>query len=348
MALRVLRPGLLTTVQDLGRPGLQHLGVGAGGAMDQASHRLANALVGNPGDAATLEMALVGPDLRFESEALVALHGAPFAARLDGLPMPWARPVLVAAGARLHVGNATGGCYGYLAVAGGIDVPVVLRGRGTCLPGAFGGLAGAPLAAGAVVPLAADVADCSSARFARLTASRAAVDVGAGGRSVRWFVPAFTLPVEGLPAVRTLPGRHAPLLGDAARAAFTGTTWHVTPESNRMGLRLAGPALPVPPAAEVVTEAAWRGTVQVPPGGQPIVLLADHQATGGYPKIAEVIAADTALLAQLPPGAGVRFVTADLAAADAALEERERQVGRLVRRLAWEFGHEERPCRAST
>lgn len=348
MALRVLRPGLLTTVQDLGRPGLQHLGVGAGGAMDPHSHRLANALVGNPGDAATLEMALVGPDLRFESDALVALHGAPFPARLDGAPMPWARPVLVAAGARLQVGQAAGGCYGYLAVAGGIDVPVVLQGRGTCLPGGFGGLGGAPLAAGSVVPLAADVADRSRARFGRLTASRAAVDVGAGGRSVRWFVPAFTLPGEGLPVIRTLPGLHAPLLGDAVRAAFTGTTWHVTPESNRMGLRLAGPALPVRPATEVVTGATWRGTVQVPPGGQPIVLLADHQATGGYPKIAEVIAADTALLAQLPPGAALRFVTVDLAAADAALEEREGQVGRLVRRLAWEFGHEEQPCRPST
>jgi antagonist of KipI len=254
----------------------------------------------------------------------------------------------VAAGARLQVGNAAGGCYGYLAVAGGIDVPVVLQGRGTCLPGGFGGIAGAPLAAGSVVPLAADVAHCSRARFAGLTASRAAVDVGAGGRSVRWFVPAFTLPGEALPVIRTLPGLHAPLLGDAVRAAFLGTTWHVTPESNRMGLRLAGPVLPVPPATEVVTEATWRGTVQVPPGGQPIVLLADHQATGGYPKIAEVIAADTARLAQLPPGAGLRFVTVDLAVADAALEEREGQVGRLVRRLAWEFGHEERPCRAST
>lgn len=348
MALHVLRPGVLTTVQDLGREGLQHLGIGPGGAMDQASHCLANALVGNPGYAATLEMALVGPELRFGSDALVALHGAPFSARLDGVPMPWARPVLVPAGARLQVGNATGGCYGYLAVAGGIDVPLVLKGRGTCLPGGFGGIAGAPLAAGTVVPLAADLADCSRARFARLTASRAAVDVGAGSRSVRWFVPSFTVPGDGLPVIRTLPGLHAPLLGDAVRAAFFSTTWRVTPESNRMGLRLAGPALPVRPATEVVTEATWRGTVQVPPGGQPIALLADHQATGGYPKIAEVIAADTGLLAQLPPGAGLRFVTVDLASADAALEERVGQVDRLVRRLAWEFGHEEPPCTAST
>jgi antagonist of KipI len=114
-----------------------------------------------------------------------------------------------------------------------------------------------------------------------------------------------------------------------------------------MGLRLAGPALALRSATEVVTQATWRGTVQVPPGGQPIVLLADHQATGGYPRIAEVIAADTALLAQLPPGTGFRFLPVDLAAADAAQDGLERQVGQLVRRLAWEFG-DDRPCRAST
>jgi antagonist of KipI len=261
MALQVLRPGLLTTVQDLGRPGLQHLGVGPGGAMDQASHRLANALVGNPPDAATLEMALAGPDLQFGCEALVALHGAPFPARLDGVPMPWARPVLVRAGARLQLGGAAGGCYAYLAVAGGIDVPLVLGGRGTHLPGGFGGVAGAPLAAGSVVPLAAEVTDHSRARFARLTAAGKALDVGRGSRSVRWFVPAFTLPGDGLPVIRTLPGLHAPLFGDAARAAFTGTTWRVTAESNRMGLRLAGPALALRSATEVVTQATWRGTV---------------------------------------------------------------------------------------
>jgi antagonist of KipI len=339
MALRLLRPGLLTTVQDLGRPGWQHLGVAPGGAMDPASHRLANALVGNEAGAATLELALVGPDLLFESGALVALHGAPFAARVDGVPMPWARPVLVRPGARLQLGAAAGGCYGYLAVAGGIDVPRVLGGRGTCLAGGFGGLGGTPLVAGAVVPLTPDAGELSRARFARLAAERAPLDVGPAARTVRWFVPSFTLPEPGPSSIRVLAGLHAPLFSQVARDALCNATWQVTAGSDRMGMRLAGPVLPLQAAAEVVTQAATRGTVQVPAGGQPIVLLADHQATGGYPKLAEVIAADTARIAQLPPGASLRFVTVDLAAADLAREDLERRVAQLVRRLAWEFGH---------
>lgn len=341
MTLRILRPGVLTTVQDLGRPGLQHLGVGPGGAMDPVAQRVANALVGNAPDAATLEMALVGPEIVVDRDALVALHGARFAARIDGVPMPLSRPVLVRTGAILQVGQATAGCYGYLAVAGGVDVPLVLGSRGTCLPGGFGGADGTPLAAGARLPLVADVAALSRARFSRLTTTVPPVIAGPGALSVGWFVHAETLPGPGMPEVRVLPGIHAVLFTAEARAPLATATWRVAADSNRMGLRLQGPALALRSPTEIVTGATCRGTVQVPPGGAPIVLLADHQTTGGYPKIAEVIAADQGLLAQLPPGAKLRFVPVELAAADAAREAATVRVERLLQRLAWEFGRED-------
>ena len=142
MSLRVLRPGALATVQDLGRRGLQHLGIGPGGAMDPFSHRIANALVGNHAGAATIEVALSGPDVTIGCDALVALHGARFAAEADGVPFPQSRPVLVRSGARLRIGRAESGCFGYLAVAGGIDVARVLGSRSTYLAGGFGGWRG--------------------------------------------------------------------------------------------------------------------------------------------------------------------------------------------------------------
>jgi antagonist of KipI len=339
MSVRVLRPGALATVQDLGRRGLQHLGIVAGGAMDPASHRIANALVGNQADAATLEVALSGPELAFDGDALVALYGARFAADVDGTSLPQARPVLVRAGARVRITRAEAGCFAYLAVAGGIDVPEVLGSRSTYLSGGFGGWRGRLIERGAVLPLGADAAGLAAARFARATRRRRPV---AAGRceTVAWFAPAATLPEHDAPVVRTVEGLHAGLFGDTARAAFYAEPWRVAPDSNRMGFRLLGPRLELAAPVEILSQATCLGTVQVPPAGQPIVLMADHQTTGGYPKIAEAIAADTPLLAQLAPGATLRFAPATLAEADAAREALRTRVDALVERILWEFGDE--------
>jgi antagonist of KipI len=342
VSLRILRPGALATVQDLGRRGLQHLAIVPGGAMDGASHRLANALVGNRGDAATLEIGLSGPEIQFDRAALVALHGARFEATLDGAAFPGARPVLVRGGARLRIGRALEGCFGYLAIAGGIDVPRVLGSRCTYLPGSFGGLDGQPVAAGAVLPLAPDAEQRAAARFAPFLARRDAAEIGAGaGKSVRWFAPALTLPATDPPVVRAVDGVHAALFTDEARAAFFGERWRVAPDSNRMGYRLLGPKLDLVRPTEIVSQATCLGTVQVPASGQPIALMADHQTTGGYPKIAEVIAADIPLLAQLAPGAPVRFVRASLGDSDQAREAFGTRLAKLVERVLWEFSDED-------
>jgi antagonist of KipI len=342
VTVKVLRPGALATLQDLGRTGMQHLGIVPGGAMDPASHRTANALVGNHDDAATLEIALSGPELLFERTALVALAGARFEAWVDGAPLPGSRPVLMRAGARLRLARAVSGCFGYLAVAGGFDAPVVLGSRSTYLPGGFGGLDGRLLSSGATLPLGADVEALSAARFARAARKQRAVELAGGAAlSVRWLAPSLTLPETEPVVVRASEGVHAALFADAARTAFYGERWRIAPDSNRMGYRLLGPTLALVAPTEIVSQATCLGTVQVPAGGQPIALMADHQTTGGYPKIAEVIGADVPALAQVPPGGSVRFVRARLDEADAAREALAGRVAELLERIRWEFGNED-------
>lgn len=339
MSVRVVRPGVLATVQDLGRNGLQHLGIVTGGAMDPMSHRVANALVGNPAQAATLEVGLSGPELAFDDDALIALHGARFAVEIDGAPLPHSRPVLVREGARLRIARAEAGCFGYLAVAGGIDVRPVLNSRSTYLAGGFGGWRGRPLQRDAILPLARNAAALGVARFARATRRRRSIAAGRC-QTVAWFAPAATLPEHDAPVVRVVEGVHAGLFTEAARVAFFAERWRIAPDSNRMGFRLLGPKLGLAAPTDILSQATCLGTVQVPPSGQPIVLMADHQTTGGYPKIAEAIAADTPLLAQLAPGASLRFAGATLAEADAAREALWARVDTLVQRILWEFGDE--------
>jgi biotin-dependent carboxylase-like uncharacterized protein len=342
MTVRVLRPGTLATLQDLGRGGMQHLGIVPGGAMDPVSHRIANALVGNRDDVATLEVAVSGPELLFERAALVAFAGARFEASIGDAPFPGSRPVLVRAGARLRFGRAAEGCFGYLAVAGGFDAAIVLGSRSTYLPGAFGGLDGRPLSSGAVLSLGADVEALSARRFERGTRKQRAVDLAHGaGRTVRWLAPSLTLPATEPAVARAVEGVHAALFADAARAAFYGDPWRIAPDSNRMGYRLVGPVLERVAPTEIVTQATCLGTVQVPASGQPIVLMADHQTTGGYPKIAEVIAADVPALAQVSPGRPVRFAPVKLDEADAVRESLARRVSEVVERILWEFEDED-------
>ena len=342
MTIRVLRAGLLATVQDLGRPGMQHLAIVPGGVMDAVSHRLANALVGNDGDAATLEVALAGPELLFERDVLVAFHGARFEPQLDGVPMPVSRPVLVRAGSQVRLGRAVEGAFAYLAVAGGFAVPVVLGSRSTYLPGGFGGLNGRAVTAGVELPVAADAAELASVRFAQLARSGRTVAVGSTpATTVRWSCPLLTLPTTHPAVVRVVDGVHAEFFDKKSRASFLGERWRVVPESNRMGYRLSGPTLALAAPREIMSQGVCFGTVQVPASGQPIVLMADRQTTGGYPRIAEVVWADIPRVAQVAPGsAALRFERVTLDAADAARGELVQRVNDIIERLRWEFGDE--------
>lgn len=333
--IRVLKPGLLTTVQDAGRHGLQHLGVVPGGAMDPVALALANALVGNaPGEAA-LEITLIGPELQFECSALIALCGARFDAALDGVPLPPDRPVLVEQGARLAIGRARAGARACLAIAGGIAVPPVLGSRSTFLPASFGGFEGRALRGGDLVPLAANAAELAARRYAALASRRA---LAGGLPSVGWSVPALTLPEREPITVHAMEGRHHSLFDADSRRAFFEAEWKVSSDSNRMGFRLTGSALLRAGPAEIQSEPTCLGTVQVPANGQPIALMADHQTTGGYPKIAEIAGADVPRLAQLAPGGTLRFARCSLSEAIELRRALRRRVDAALRALAWSYG----------
>ncbi|MBK9963380.1 MAG: biotin-dependent carboxyltransferase [Holophagales bacterium] len=298
--IRVLSPGLLTTVQDLGRPGLGALGVPPGGAADAHALRLGNLLLGNDEGAAALEVTLAGPTLRFEEGALVAFAGAPFAATLDGTAVDAWSTVEVPAGGRLVVGRALSGARGYLCVRGGVDVPRLLGSRSTDVATAFGGFGGRAVATGDLLAVGGAP---GAPRGRRVDAAAA-----------RWNGPRRLL--------RVTPGPQEAWFAPEARVRFLSSPFRVSASSSRTGVRLEGEPLPAPNRS-LVTEGVVAGAVQVPAGGLPIVLLVEHPSTGGYPKIANVISADLSALAQLRPGDEVRFAPVSFDEARRLLLERE-------------------------
>lgn len=336
MSVRVVRAGLLTTVQDLGRYGRQHLGIVPCGAMDQVAHRVANALVGNPGTAPTLECTVLGPELLFARDSLVAMYGAAFEAKIAGEPFPASRPILVSAGSTLSTGAAGRGARAYLAIAGGFCVPEVLGSFSTYVPAGFGGFAGRALKPGDVLAVAGHGQGSPEDRFRR--ASRKGSVPMSRMRTVRWAAPELTVPFGDAFAVRALEGRHFGHFDAESREAFFGETWRVAPDSNRMGYRLAGPRLTRTKSVEILSEPTCLGTVQVPNDGTPIALMADHQTTGGYPKIAEIAGVDIPGLAQLAPGGRVRFIKCTLEEADAARRKAQARLRSVLQAIEWKHG----------
>ncbi len=293
MGLLLLEPGLLTLLVDFGRPRTRSLGVPVGGAADRAALALGNALVGNPPDAAALEITLTGPTLRAECAIGAALFGAPFTLSCGARQLRPNASFTLEAGDVLRIGGTPTGVRAYLCVPGGFSVPPVL---GSCS-------ALEPLRAGDVLP-------CESSRL-----------------PVRFLA---SLPfADEAKTLRTLPGAQAEWFD---LASFQSQEFLVTPASNRMGLRLEGRPLRLP-ERELVSEPVCPGAVQVTRDGQCIVLGVDGQTIGGYPKIAQVISADVDRLGQLRPGEHVRFVPIRLAEAEAAYRERQAQLRHWLRRV---------------
>lgn len=316
MTIEVIKPGLLSSVQDQGRSGYYHLGIPPSGAMDQQSFRAANLLLGNVETAAVLECALMGPELRFGEDAHIAVTGAAMTPKLDGVDQPLNTVVAVQAGQTLSFGFATAGARAYLAIAGGIDVPERLGSRSTYALGALGGLAGRKLEPGDVLPI-------GTAR----PAPRAGHELPADLR----------VPLAKEHVLRMVPGLYDYRVTPDSMATFLAETWTVGSEADRIGYRLKG-GTPLafvdrePPfgagddPSNIVDACYPIGSIQVPSGQEPIVLHRDAVSGGGYMMIGTVISADMDLIGQMPPNTKVRFDAVTLDDALAARADRARRL----------------------
>jgi antagonist of KipI len=286
--IEVIKPGLFTTIQDQGRWGYQADGVGISGAMDSLALAAGNLLVGNPEGAAGLEMTILGPTLRFTRETLFAVTGADLAPRLNKSPLANWTAHLGPPGSILSFGTRQSGVRAYLAVAGGIDVPVVMGSRSTYLLGHFGGVEGRPVKAQDRLPVG------SPAQGLKPLESHV-------------FPETLRPPYQKNPRLRAVLGPFQDFFSAEGLAAFLSEEYLITPNSDRMGYRLQGKAITRQKTGELITCGLANGTIQVPPNGQPIILLADRQTIGGYPVVATVIHADLPLVAQCAPGDAVCF-----------------------------------------
>lgn len=331
MTARIVTGGLQTTIQDLGRVGHRREGVPAGGAMDRIALRLANMLIGNDEGSACLEAALIGPAIAFDEETLIALTGGDLEPTIDGHAVPMWHPLWVEPGTTLRFGRAKLGARTYVAVAGGIDVPRVFGSRSTYLRAAFGGCEGRALKSGDTLRSAA----------ASPVAERLRATLRSPGRRVvvaRWSIATSVRPAyDDDVLVRVIAGAHFDALSVAARDSLFGATFRVSSSSDRMGYRLEGPDLALRCPLELLSEGVTFGTVQLPPGGAPIILMADAQTTGGYPRIAEVATVDLPLLAQLKPGDRLRFRLVSLDQAQAEYLEREREMAQASAAIAFRY-----------
>ena len=303
-ALVVHEAGLLTTVQDLGRPGWGALGIPVAGALDAEALRLANLLAGNDGGAAGLEITLVGPVLEARGDVTLVVAGGAFG------PAPGrARTLRHGETVALRAETpGSGSARAFVAVAGGIAVPEILGSRATCVVARFGGLHGWPLRKGDVLP------------------------VGTPPRQPRFDLALPDLPASAETALRVLPGPQADLFENESVRTFYASVYRIRPESNRIGFRLEGPAVRgnLRAIEELPSEGTALGSVQITTDGQPIVLLAERPTTGGYPKIATVLAADLGLLVRAQPGASIRFEVTTPGEARRLLAEKEERIRRFA------------------
>ena len=308
-----IRAGFLTSIQDLGRTGFRQFGVSLGGALDSFALRVANLLADGDESAAGLEISFGGLQLRFADERIVAWCGGEFDVRIGSTSLPAGHRALAGAGDELKFNHAQSGCRCWLAISGGIDVPFILGSRATDLRANFGGFNGRALRDGDAIRLGT-----------RPGSAIPAATISPWSAPKPWSQTASSAPI-----LRFVRGADWNRFGASMLQRFTSESFGVSPDSDRMGVRLAGPELQRTDDVDLVSEAVAPGTIQVPPGGQPILLLGDCQTIGGYPKIAHVVTVDLGIAAQLRPGDTVRFREISLPEAHRLLFEREHELERF-------------------
>lgn len=309
-AVRLIEPGPLTTIQDRGRKGYQRFGMPVAGAMDLFSYRIANLLVGNDEGAAAIEFTLQGPKMEFLQDAVIAITGAETVPFLDNKPLPMWQSIFVRKGSIISFQGIKSGLRGYVAIGGGINVPQVLGSRSTYLRAKIGGFEGRKLAAGDIIKTGKSGKGFPDFKNRRLP---------------KGFIPDFKEYEE----IRVILGPQAELFKKESIETFLSSAYEVTAQSDRMGYRLKGPIIKHKDGADIISDGIPPGAIQVPGHGQPIIMLADRQTTGGYAKIATVISTDLNKLAQLTPGSKIRFKAVTLEEAYNALRAQENTIGKI-------------------
>ena len=316
MGIEILAPGLLTSLQDEGRFGLQRSGMSPAGAMDQLSLARANILAGNPAGTGALEATYTGPTVKFTRGNIFALSGADMSPTLDGAPIPMEAAVFAPAGSVLKLKNAKSGCRCYIAFHGGLDVPPVNGSQSTLLRSGIGGFKGRKLAAGDAIPFKAPAQTLRNLPLRRLA-------------------PRPPYPKEV--TVRVVLGPQDDRFTPAGINTFLTQPFTVTVQADRMASRLEGPKVEHVTDANMLSDGIPLGAVQVPGSGQPIIMMSEHQGSGGYTKIATVISTDIALVAQCPPGGKIRFAAVTVEQAQAAYLARKAELSRLEQALNAEY-----------
>ena len=320
MAIEMIKTGMLATIQDRGRFGYQKYGVNVNGAMDEGSARVANLLVGNPEDAAVLELTMSGAALRFTEDHLIAICGANMSPMMDQASLPMWQPIIVKKGSILTFASYVSGCRVYVAMAGGIRVPLVLGSSSTNMRGQLGGFNGRSLHSGDMLEVGhVDEASRSARLWKKLQQS-----IGPA-----FNAKLFAMAPEEQVTIRFIPGPEYELLTADSKQKWLNGTWRIDAQSDRMGYRLHGEMLELEGSKEMISEGTVHGLIQLPANGQPIVLLSDRQTTGGYPRIAFVAAVDIPMFGQLKPGDAIRFVPVTIDEAEHLLLEYEQDMAML-------------------
>jgi antagonist of KipI len=305
-SIEIVKPGLLTTIQDKGRKGYQQYGISVSGVMDPFAHRIANILVGNGEDESTIEMTLQGPTIKFHCSAVISICGGDLMPEIDGNPVSnWSR-IFIKKGSKVTFKGSKQGCRAYLAIAGGMEITKWLGSGSTYLKANIGGLHGMSLKKGDQIQL------------------KQQYDINSQLKHVKTSSNFFHFNYDH--QIRVIKGTQYHLFHDGSIEKFFNSKYEISPQSDRMGYRLLGEKLRLKKSHEMISEPVSIGTIQVPSDGMPILLMADRQTVGGYPKIANVISVDIPKLAQLKPGDKIQFKLISLKEAHRLLIEREKQI----------------------
>ncbi|WP_181390703.1 biotin-dependent carboxyltransferase family protein [Sphingobacterium athyrii] len=317
MGIKIVKAGMLTTIQDLGRYGLQRYGMAVSGAMDSYALRLGNNILGNPDNEAAIECTVLGPIICFEQAQLICLTGADLSPMIDGNPLPMWRPVLVEAGSLLSFGRPHLGCRAYICFQGGLDIPEILGSRSTYSKGGLGGWQGRALHEGDRIAFRHHYTGKDSL--------------------FHWSMDPGLYPDLTTEIIRVLDGPQFTCFESNAQKSFFSDVFTISNNSDRMGYRLTSKPLRLTEQKELLSTAVTFGSIQVPPDGNAIILMADHPTTGGYPVIAQVATIDLPLLAQKGPNDRVRFERISLDEAHGLLKKQHTQLKKLKSAIALKY-----------